>query len=209
MPEQHFDESTAMPQPVVKDRASTPRLVWLILVLAIVSAGAWGVIKYTKQPVSPAQDQRPIFSIDTQFVPDGATSLRVDEVLAVFNFVEPLPFFEERNVVQSLDAGTNAPATTSVSSRAISRTATSPRMPPQYTPTTFLSYRIFGQNKDAIRNAFMEYFRIMGWKMADAKEGKPLVFSSEAHQIVSITFLDVPTVPGTNQPTVVAALTIR
>jgi len=155
------------------------------------------------------------FSSATQVVPDGAASLEVNQVLERFNFSQPLPFFDKNNVVQSLDFAVNPPSLSAASSTSflpkakIIHSASTSSQAPQPKPPTFLSYRIWGQNKAAIETAFIEYFRNMGWKMANTLEGQPLVSSSQTHQIVSVTLLDAPTFESTPQPAITVALVVQ
>lgn len=177
----------------------------------LILAGTWW---YTERNTKPLY---PVFNPAKQFVPVGTEPRDIDQSLAVFGFSKPLPFFDEKNVVQSLRVGANAPASTTASSissvpkaRVMHISGPSSRTPPPPNrPSTFLSYRIVGPDKGAIRNAFIAYFINMGWKMANTREGQPLLFSSDTHQIISITLLGVPAVQNTGKSIIVAALTVQ
>lgn len=199
--------SLSNPTPTSKRRVVFS-IVAFVLLAAVLGATLWYAMK-NKQQTGPA------FNPTRQFVPQGTASLEVDQAIAAFNFPKPLPFFDERNVVQSLSMRVRVSASTTTSS--VSFLPKAPRVadtpsrtpPPQDTPSTFLSYRIFGQDKETIRSAFVEYSKNMGWKIANTGEGKPLLFSSGTHQIVSVTLLDTPPVQGIDQPTIVVALIVQ
>ena len=196
-------------------------LVGTFCFIAILMAILWYTDKENRQNKLPTSSSSPTpFNPTQQVIPKGAESREVDQSLAAFGFSKPLPFFEKNNVVQSLNVTTSAPtSTTDFSVSPVSKVKTARRVntantssrtpPPQNSPTTFLSYRIFGKSREMVQNAFIEYFKNMGWNIEKSQEGQPLVFSSEAHQFVYVAFLDAPAIQNTDQPTIVAALTVR
>lgn len=128
---------------------SIPRLVWLVLVLAIVGAGAWGVTSYFSQTPPLAQDQAsdPI----RQVTAEGVVSLDALQALASFNFPKPLPFFVEHNVLQAVTFEQTA-------------SSTSPS-----NPFTYIKYRILEADHDVVCSAYVEYFADIGWELTTAK----------------------------------------
>ena len=172
------------------------RILIIAVVLAILIGAAIYFYVISPQSSNPTSTPSPtplpsqVFSPQTQFVPQGAKSRDVDQALADFGFQKSLPFFEKDNVVQSL----NLTASTSA-----------------LTTSAFLSYRIIGQNKAAVRAAFTDYFTNLGWeatKIFNTNQSPPMIFST-AHRTVVITLIDVLHVPGTDQLAIVAALTMQ
>lgn len=157
-----------------------------VFLVALLGGILWYVNKTNKQA-------GPAFDPVRQFVPKGTAPLNVGESLAVFNFPKPLPFFDERNVVQSIGFPLDiSPSTTTQSEeKAVAGGQnTIIHAQPQNAFTPFLSYRILGQSREAISTAFIEYFKGMGWKAMDIHENQALTFFSDAHQIVTITLLN-------------------
>ena len=184
---------------------------FVFIIAALIGGTTWYAWHLGTQPTTISSLQP--FSEQNQFVPKGTASQSVASGLQTLHASQSLPFFDEKNVVQSLGLGasalvsTTASTTSSPAPKAQPGTHTPP--PPKNTSSSLLSYRIFGQSREAIQKAFVEYFQNTGWKMAATHEGQPLVFSSDTHQIVSITFLNGPTAQGTDQPAIIAALVIQ
>jgi hypothetical protein len=157
----------------------------------------WGLQKYGVQttPVS-----RPVFSSETQFVPDGTSSLEVDRALVALGLPEPLPFFEKDTVVQSLDLGANTSTAT------VASTSTETTEPVTPLPSTsFLSYRVYGQSIPSVREAVTAYFISLGWNQIDDKSNQQsVVFGSDNRQIISINILEVASTPEKESHIVVA-----
>lgn len=117
-----------------------------ILLAAVLGATLW----YEKQN---KQQTGPVFDPKTQFIPKGAVSLEVDQSLAAFGFPKPLPFFDKRNVVQSL----SQPQATDT----IFIHAQGSSQPPVIIS---LNYQIPGRDVLSVRDAFLSYFMDMGWR---------------------------------------------
>jgi len=160
-----------------------------------------GILWYTDQNKRGG----PAFDPARQFIPQGAESLEVPQALASFNFSEPLPFFEERNVVQSLMLGRHEPTVTQNNVGNVHNATSTAR---QGNASSFLNYQIFGQSREAVRNAFIQYFKDAGWNRVNTSDNQSLIFSSRASQMISITLLDGPANAGTNQPTLTVGLSI-
>lgn len=166
-------------------------IVAFVLLAAILGGTFW----YANQD----KQVGPPFDPARQFVPENTESLNVSKVLAAFGFNKPLPFFDERNVVQSLN---------------LQSTATSSA--PQAGSSSFLSYRIFGQSKEATQSALVEYFKNLGWTMqnihkvhasGDNKIEIVDFFSSEyQNQIISVTLFEMPRASGNDQPFILVAI---
>ncbi len=161
------------------------RIYPYLVVFAFLVLILGGVLWYRSK--KEMKQAAPVFNPATQFVPEGATPLEVSETLAKFGFSKPLPFFEERNVVQSL--GIDVTSTSSVE--------------------TYISYRILGQDTASVRSAFNEYFKKLGWKMANTKEGAPLYFYSNARQTVFVSFFEAPSVQNKDHAYLTVILTAR
>lgn len=165
----------------------------------------------------------PAFDPARQFVPEGAASLEVNQTLAAFGFSKPLPFFDERNVVQSLALGVDVsiPTTGSASvstqqnsaeggvAGSQSRSNSLPVSAPQGTSLPFISYRIPEKSMASIRETLIKYFESMGWKMENIPSDRALVFVSSAHRVISVTLLDAPRVDATAEPAVIVALSAQ
>lgn len=185
MSEQNIKKSNSELSPVVTtERQLTPRQMLLAGLFAVVGAGLFGMVLYI---VLTTSAERPVFSLETQHVPDGMVSLEVAQALATLTVTEPLPFFEKDAVAQSLHA---------------QQIATS-------SSETYLSYYVFGQSKKTIQTAFIAYFKNLGWRQVPTPEEQFLVFSSDTHKTVSVSFFDVPVVGDGDEPSVVVALTAR
>lgn len=77
--------------------------IFLILFVTLLFISILGVLSwYTNKNKTLPQAA---FDPAKQFIPQGAASLPVTNVLNAFNLPQPLPFFDERNVVQSLKLG--------------------------------------------------------------------------------------------------------
>lgn len=114
------------------------RLIWLLLILASVAILA--VVLHRIASESEEQEV-PSPSKKTQVVPKGTAPLEVDQALTALNLPEPLPFFDTKNVVQSLN---------------FNQTSTS-------TDKVFLSYRVQNQTIDMVYTAYTEYLLKHGW----------------------------------------------
>lgn len=180
---------------------------FVVGIVVLIGGTVWYVWYFNQKSTAPSVKP---FSEQDQFIPKGATPQSVALGFQKLNFSKPLPFFDEKNVVQSLDLGFNAPASTtdfSVSNTLkIQPRTNAPPAPSQNSNFMFLSYRIFGQSKEAIRSALIEYFKNMGWTKMNTKDNQSLTFSSGARQVVSIVLLDAP--QTVDQPTFVAALSV-
>lgn len=198
-----FPSLSPNPKPVVgRD------IFYYIATFALLAAILGGTLWYADRN---KQQVGPVFDSARQFVPEGTASLDVSKALAAFNFPKPLPFFEEKNVVQSVMLGAR------VSSSTISfapqpqpvGTVVASSTPPRI-PSPFLSYRIFGQTKETIRNAFIEYFKKTGWEMEKAIDDRSLVFLSDRRrQIISILFLDALLISDAEQSAIIVTLSRR
>ncbi len=156
----------------------------------------------------------PIFDPATQVIPQGTTALPLHNALTAFNFSKPLPFFEERNVVQSLnlegDQEKTPPITVSHSVPGTDATPPTQTTPPSDASPVFLSYRVFGQSKEAVREALIAYFTSLGWKQIDDHQSNQqvLIFGSDNKRIISINILEVPSTPG-RESNIVITLSLR
>lgn len=184
--------------PSLSNPAPTSRrdVVYAIAILVLLALVLGGTLWYAMKNKPEA---RPAFDPARQFVPAGAQPREIDQSLAAFGFPKPLPFFDKDNVVQSLTVSRQiVPFTASTSAirkaSPASSTALSTKKilapPPRPASSVFFSYRIYGHDKIEIRNAFIQYFTAIGWKMTNTGEDKPLLFSSNTRQIVSVDLLD-------------------
>ncbi|MEK7074453.1 MAG: hypothetical protein AAB968_01685, partial [Patescibacteria group bacterium] len=141
------------------------KLVVAIIVLIVAVLAGWWLWRQKYPSVQPPSE--PVFSAGKQFIPEGAASRTVDQSLAAFGLPKPLPFFDEKNVVQSI---TN---TVDISTSTIHQ-GNSP----------YLSYRICGQNIEAVRTALINYFENTDWKTMKKKlpdrSGSMLTFSANS-----------------------------
>lgn len=191
----------------------------LLILILFIGGGIWYAGRFETQPISQPLPSLKPFSEKDQVVPKGTLSQSMSSTLRMFNFPQPLPFFDEHNVVQSLDLHSNMATPISVPSLK-SSTATlssvagadsheSPdTITQKNTPSPFLSYRIIGQNKVEAQSVFIGYFKNIGWEMAHTFDKQSLIFFSPAHKIVSVTFLDVPH-GGTDQSAIIVALSMQ
>ena len=180
-------------------------LVVTLIVLSVLGALLW-YKENNKKTSQPLISPRPAFSSEKQFVPEGSTALEVDKALTAFGFSKPLPFFEERNVVQSLNLSSATSSAVSTSS-------------PQQISSTFLSYRVVGQSITAVRSALIEYFENLGWTMPNIHDvhtsGSNKIeivdFLSPAHQnqSISVTLLEMPPISDDNKPIILLVFTAR
>ena len=138
----------------------------------------------------------PVFDPVKQFVPKNARAQEVGATLAQFGFPKPLPFFDKDNVVQSI---TN---TVDISTSTIHQ-GNSP----------YLSYRICGQNIEAVRTALINYFENTDWKTMKKKlpdrSGSMLTFSANSagqNKLLSISFFELPQATGKETSCIVTAL---
>ena len=179
-----MDSNMVSPPPGPR-RARYARIALFVAAFVLLLSVFGGMLWYADQNKRAG----PAFDPAKQFVPEGAESRDVDQTLAAFGFSKPLPFFEKENVVQSLNLpnkATSSPATAS-------------------SKAAFLSYRILGQDKAAVRETFREYFTSIGWKMVSSHADLIFIFSFHT-QSISVNFIDIARVQGTDQPAVVVAL---
>ncbi len=165
------------------ERTFVPRQVWLLVALAAILGITFWYGNQNKRA-------GPTFDPAKQFVPEGAESRDVDQSLAAFGFTKPLPFFDERNVMESLNApsvNVNAlvPAGTVVSFHPATSTPLTP----------LLSYYVYGQSAAAVRDAFTDYFNALGWKKINSIANGPIsrfVFvAPDTHKRVATTILEI------------------
>ncbi|MEK7074451.1 MAG: hypothetical protein AAB968_01675 [Patescibacteria group bacterium] len=76
-------------------------LVVTLIVLSVLGALLW-YKENNKKTSQPLISPRPAFSSEKQFVPEGSALLEIDKALEVFGLSKPLPFFDKKNVVQSI-----------------------------------------------------------------------------------------------------------
>ena len=182
-------------------------IIFSVIVIVVIG----GLYAYTKLVKSTQQSQRVVFSPGTQYVPKGAESHEVDQSLAAFGLPVTPPFFDKNNVVQSLQLGTALSSQATGSAKESSRintTTTSSAI--KQSSATFLSYRIIGHDKTTARAAFADYFKNLGWKtvkIASGDQASMIFFTSQ--QSITITFIEAPHAPGTDQPTIIAAMTTQ
>ena len=199
-----------MPPENNPSRFSSSKALFTVLVVILIGAGLGLYLSRWKKNNTLQQSN---FSPQTQFVPKGAESREVDQVLLSFGLPTTPPFFDKKNAVQSLDLTAPTSSQTPPSSTKTNSPpgATTTSSVAQRSSTTFLSYRIFGQNKTGVRIAFTDYFKNLGWKtpqLLGNNDQAPITFFTE-HQGITITLIEVPHAPGTDQPAIVAALTMQ
>lgn len=157
-------------------------IVALVLLMAILG----GILWYANQNKQVSL----IFDPTRQVIPKGATSQKIDQSLAVFGFSSPLPFFDERNVVQSLSI----------------------EAPSSSTKKPYISYRVYEQDINALRDVYRQYFNKMGWgeiKSASYSEQTLFFRASESLSVVQILFLkESPDTESVDQSIVVTLSTI-
>lgn len=180
-----------------------------VAVLAATSLGAWYWMEYRELA------SRPVFDPNTQIVPDDATSLEIEKALAALGFFSSPPYFDEDNVLQSLALSPSAPsaATTSASASpapddTVSDSAVvgNRSSAPVRAVFPFLSYRIYNQDKAAIRSSLVAYLEGAGWKMADSPAENTLIFFSATDQPLFVSLLEVTATNEVNAPALVVAL---
>ena len=183
--------------------AGSKKYLIIFSVVVVIAIGSW--YAFTKF-VLPRQQSAPTgFSPNTQSVPKGSAPRDADQSLAAFGLSVAPPFFDKKNVVQSLQMDASA--------------STSPATPSslKQDSSAFLSYRIDGQNIDAIRKAFIGYFKEIGWGTADVRSYAPssvlfppspqtLAYSSPAGKVVSVHFFNAPHAPGAVASAIVVVL---
>ena len=180
------------------------KLVVAIIVLIVAVLAGWWLWRQKYPSVKPPSE--PVFSADKQFIPEGAAPLEIPKALALFNLPSALPFFEERNVVQSLNLSSATSSAVSTSS-------------PQQESSIFLSYRVVGQSITAVRSALIEYFENLGWTMPNihdvhtsgSNKIEIVYFLSPAHQnqSISVTLLEMPPLSDDNKPVILLVFTTR
>ena len=120
---------------------------------------------------APSPAVKPAFSSDTQFIPKGAVSLEVDQSLAAFGFSKPLPFFDERNVVQSLFENTTSAASVA---------------------RPYLSYRVSNESEETLRAAYTKYFKDMRWNVSESVSGAKkslFFFAPDSSKAIWVVFI--------------------
>ncbi len=180
---------------------------FLLILILLLIVGIWhaGYFVNPQTNESPSPLVKP-FSEKDQVIPQGAVSLEVSKALALFNFPKPLPFFDERNIVQSLILGVNA------SPLPVASTSTEIKIKESVKPapsTSFLSYRMYGQSATSVREALIAYFISLGWKQIDDQSNQQvLIFGSDNKRIISINIFEVPSTPG-RESNIVITLSLR
>ena len=121
-------------------------------------------------------------------------------------------------MVQSLKFNAEVPVSTTDS---ISKGSTSPSViagtdsvssastTPYSISPVFLSYRIFGQSKEMIRDTFDEYFKNLGWQMNARNDMQSIVFFSSAGQPLFVTFIDSASTSETDAQTIVVTVSTQ
>ena len=181
--------------------------ILIVMVLIIIALIGWYAVMRIKEEekntlavqIAPLR----IFSTKNQIIPEGATSLEVDQSLAAFGFAKPLPFFDKNNVVQSLDIRTPDIADASTSRKSAINTSVSTGV--------YLSYRIPGQSKTIIRDAYIDYFQSMGLENvieSQQKETFAFVLPHTPPVLLKISFFEQPFEVAEGQELITAVLSI-
>ncbi len=122
---------------------------------------------------SATSGRHSVFVPETQVVPHGAKSLGVSQALATLALSTQLPFFDEKNVVQSLSLVLSASSTALI-------------------PSSYLSYRILGHTKESLHQDFSRYFQNTGWTALTSSASSTVMFfqHTESAGVVRVVFLD-------------------
>ena len=152
MPDQQYN-ADLQPQP----SAFYKKILFILLITLLFISLLGAVLWYTGKDKNESPQQA--FDSTKQVIPPGAASFEIDQALIAFGFSTPLPFFDRRNVVQSLALQTSASSS------------------PATTTDTYLSYRVFGQDMRVLHSAYIRYLTDGGWKEIASASGATQSFS--------------------------------
>ena len=135
------------------------------------------------QPTTPT-----VFDPATKIVPQGVVPLEIDQALTAFGLSKPLPFFEKKNVIQSLDLKNI-----------------------RFSPEIYLSYWIEGRSTTTILEAYVAYFKSIGLENAlvsSQKTNLGFVLPGSPPSLLRISLMEQPFASAKSEEIVTVVLTL-